>query len=66
MTTELTPLPVATADEFREYATLNNQLEFSIQGTEDTRPINNVLEWNTYLPSNCVATMVSMGWHYTT
>ena len=26
----------------------------------------NILEWNSYLPADCVRTMVKMGWDYTT
>jgi hypothetical protein len=30
------------------------------------RSVKNIAEWNTYLPSDCVRTMVRMGWDYTT
>jgi hypothetical protein len=30
------------------------------------RSVNNILQWNSYLPANCVRTMVRMGWDYTT
>jgi len=28
--------------------------------------VKNILLWNSYLPSDCVRTMVRMGWDYTT
>jgi len=28
--------------------------------------VKNILLWNSYLPSDCVKTMVRMGWDYTT
>jgi hypothetical protein len=30
------------------------------------RSVQNIQEWNGYLPANCVRTMVRMGWDYTT
>lgn len=30
------------------------------------RSLRNILNWNSYLPTDCVRMMVSMGWDYTT
>ncbi len=30
------------------------------------RSVQNILQWNCYLPPDCVRTMVRMGWDYTT
>jgi len=30
------------------------------------RSVQNIRQWNLYLPSDCVRTMVRMGWDYTT
>jgi hypothetical protein len=37
-----------------------------LRAADAKRSVNNILEWNTYLPANCVRTMVRMGWDYTT
>jgi hypothetical protein len=28
--------------------------------------LQNIMRWNSYLPADCVRTMVRMGWDYTT
>ena len=30
------------------------------------RSVQNILRWNSYLPTDCVKTMVRLGWDYTT
>lgn len=30
------------------------------------RSVQNIRQWNSYLPCDCVRTMVRMGWDYTT
>ena len=30
------------------------------------RSVKNILQWNCYLPADCVKTMVRMGWDFTT
>ena len=30
------------------------------------RSVKNILDWNSYLPVDCVRTMVKMGWDYKT
>jgi hypothetical protein len=37
-----------------------------LRAADARRSVNNILQWNTYLPANCVRTMVRMGWDYTT
>ncbi len=37
-----------------------------LRGADTKRSVKNILQWNAYLPSDCVRTMVRMGWDYTT
>jgi hypothetical protein len=37
-----------------------------LRAADARRSVKNILHWNTYLPPNCVRTMVRMGWDYTT
>ena len=37
-----------------------------LRAADAKRSVQNILEWNGYLPANCVRTMVRMGWDYTT
>jgi hypothetical protein len=37
-----------------------------LRAADARRSVQNILQWNSYLPSNCVRTMVTMGWDYTT
>lgn len=37
-----------------------------LRAADAKRSVKNILEWNTYLPADCVRTMVRMGWDYTT
>jgi hypothetical protein len=37
-----------------------------LRAADAKRSVQNILEWNDYLPANCVRTMVRMGWDYTT
>jgi hypothetical protein len=37
-----------------------------LRAADARRSVQNILEWNGYLPANCVRTMVRMGWDYTT
>jgi hypothetical protein len=37
-----------------------------LRAADAKRSVQNILEWNAYLPSDCVRTMVRMGWDYTT
>jgi hypothetical protein len=37
-----------------------------LRAADARRSVKNILQWNSYLPSDCVRTMVRMGWDYTT
>ena len=37
-----------------------------LRAADAKRSVKNITTWNTYLPSDCVRTMVRMGWDYTT
>ena len=37
-----------------------------LRSADAKRSVKNILEWNSYLPADCVRTMVRMGWDYTT
>jgi hypothetical protein len=37
-----------------------------LRAADARRSVKNILQWNGYLPSDCVRTMVRMGWDYTT
>jgi hypothetical protein len=37
-----------------------------LRAADAKRSVRNILLWNSYLPSDCVKTMVRMGWDYTT
>ena len=37
-----------------------------LRAADAKRSVQNILEWNDYLPAGCVRTMVRMGWDYTT
>jgi hypothetical protein len=34
--------------------------------TDDARSENNILQWMSYLPKDCIKTMIQMGWDSTT
>ena len=36
------------------------------QAADAKRSAKNIQQWNSYLPADCVRTMVRMGWDYTT
>jgi hypothetical protein len=40
--------------------------EWAIIGVRSLRSQENVLRWRTYLPEDCVNTMIKMGWDRTT
>jgi hypothetical protein len=37
-----------------------------LRAADARRSVKNILQWNCYLPCDCVRTMVRMGWDYTT
>jgi len=41
-------------------------LHIPLRASDAKRSVKNISQWNAYLPTECVRTMVSMGWDYTT
>jgi hypothetical protein len=41
-------------------------LHIPLRTADAKRSVKNILKWNAYLPTDCVRTMVRMGWDYTT
>ena len=41
-------------------------IHIPLRAAEARRSVQNILQWNCYLPPDCVRTMVRMGWDYTT
>jgi hypothetical protein len=37
-----------------------------LRAADAKRSVKNILHWNSYLPPECVRTMVRMGWDYST
>jgi len=37
-----------------------------LRAADARHSVQNILQWNSYLPGDCVRTMVRMGWDYTT
>jgi hypothetical protein len=37
-----------------------------LRAADARRSVKNILQWNCYLPIDCVRAMVNMGWDYTT
>jgi hypothetical protein len=43
-----------------------NTVPIPLRAADAKRSVKNILQWNCYLPPDCVRTMVRMGWDYTT
>jgi hypothetical protein len=41
-------------------------IHIPLRAADAKRSVKNILQWNCYLPPDCVRTMVRMGWDYTT
>jgi hypothetical protein len=41
-------------------------VEVPANGAAAARSEENILQWMSYLPADCVKTMIEMGWHVTT
>ena len=39
---------------------------FPLRAADAKRSVKNILQWNSFLPTQCVRSMVRMGWDYTT
>jgi hypothetical protein len=56
---------VAKARESRSPA-LYVSIHAPLRAADAKRSVENILQWNCYLPADCVKTMIRMGWDYTT
>jgi hypothetical protein len=41
-------------------------IEMRVCGAGEARSKENILQWMSYLPTDCVNTMIEMGWNVTT
>jgi hypothetical protein len=41
-------------------------IHIPLRAADAKRSVKNILQWNCYLPPDCVRAMVKMGWDYTT
>jgi hypothetical protein len=44
----------------------NVSIRVPLRAADARRSVKNILQWNCYLPADCVKAMVRMGWDYTT
>ena len=44
----------------------NLSIHVPLRAADAKRSVKNIEQWNSYLPADCVRTMVRMGWDYTT
>jgi hypothetical protein len=49
-----------------EAQAISESMSASRSGPEPTRSAKNVLIWRSYLPRDCVESMVNMGWDHST
>jgi hypothetical protein len=56
--------PTSTKRRSHSYKTIRRRVP--LRAADARHSVKNILEWNSYLPSDCVRTMVRMGWDYTT
>jgi hypothetical protein len=41
-------------------------IQVPLRAADARRSVQNILQWNGYLPADCVKAMVRMGWDFTT
>jgi hypothetical protein len=56
----------ATAPPYQRLPQDKAAIHVPLRAADAKRSVRNILQWNSYLPANCVRTMVRMGWDYTT
>ena len=66
-------MPIAARVQGPDHPTLQRHrprdkalFHIPLRAADAKRSVNNILQWNSYLPTNCARTMVRMGWDYTT
>jgi hypothetical protein len=55
-----------TAQQHRRAPHDTQMFHVPLRAADAKRSVKNILQWNCYLPADCVRTMVRMGWDYTT
>jgi hypothetical protein len=64
VTQEATTLPGSMVQE--RLSQNQQSLHLPLRAAAARRSVQNILQWNSYLPPACVKTMVRLGWDYTT
>jgi hypothetical protein len=66
MRTETHVQQQALAEESTEISTAAAPIESAVSTEDIARSEQNILQWMQYLPTDCVKTMIRMGWDITT
>jgi len=66
MPTDQTPPHSMQLSEKERVMRNKKKVSIPLRAADARRSVTNILEWNCYLPCDCVKTMVRMGWDYTT
>ena len=56
----------ATPEFHRRPSSERALFPFPLRAADAKRSVKNILQWNSFLPTECVRIMVRMGWDYTT
>ena len=51
---------------WRQHHRPHDEANTPLRAADKKRSVENILQWNSYLPPDCVRTMVRMGWDYPT
>jgi hypothetical protein len=66
MNQDITALASAMLSQYQRLPHDKVSIHVPLRAADAKRSVRNILQWNSYLPANCVRTMVRMGWDYTT
>jgi hypothetical protein len=66
MTTNLNGQQEAFAGFDDEVPTITDQIATFFSEPEPTHSAKNILLWKSYLPNDCVKSMITMGWDHST
>ena len=66
MTTNLNGQQEAFAGIDDEAPTITDQIAAFFSEPESTHSAKNILLWKSYLPNDCVKSMITMGWDHST
>jgi hypothetical protein len=56
----------ATGRQHRRPSHDKHMIHIPLRAADAKRSVHNILDWNCYLPPDCVKAMVKMRWDYTT